>query len=232
MDEKVYVVGGLEFKDAQQASIAKKELKRIEILDSKLDYENLNSVAMVYEKARANQIFQTPIGISYMLRLQQYLGSNNFDQSELKPVSVPMPQTAQQQVEEAVDELQIKAASSAEAKKIAAIMNGEEDGYKRPASEEVWKSRVEAAKEREKKLQGRIRMSVAGNVILILLVIVMFAISLTSNHPNILNYKSKLITRYSQWEQELKDREAVIREKEASLGIEPIVEHSEEEAQE
>lgn len=219
MGEKVYVVGGVEFTDAEQAAIAKKELKRIEILDSKLDYKNLHSVAMIYEKARVNQVFQTPIGISYMIRLQQYLGSNNYDDMEIKPVSIPKAES--QDADKVADELEIRATSSAEAQKIAAILNGEEGSYKRPASEEVWKSRVEAAKEREKKLNNRIRLLLAGNVILILLVIAMFVITLTSNHPNILNYKSNLISRYSQWEQELEQREQAVKQKEAQLNITP-----------
>jgi hypothetical protein len=47
----------------------------------------------------------------------------------------------------------------------------------------------------------------------------MFYISFTSSNPNVLNYERAVQNKYSQWEQELSDREAVIRDKEKELLI-------------
>lgn len=53
-----------------------------------------------------------------------------------------------------------------------------------------------------------------------ILVIAMFIITLQADNPNILNYKNALLDEYSAWEQDLTEREAVIREKEKELQIE------------
>lgn len=52
-----------------------------------------------------------------------------------------------------------------------------------------------------------------------ILVIVMFVISTTSSNPNILNYERAIQNRYVEWEQQLSDREQVVREKEKELLI-------------
>lgn len=57
------------------------------------------------------------------------------------------------------------------------------------------------------------------NAILVLAVIAMFMITMKSENPNILNYEKNLLNRYAQWEQELSERESVIREKERELNI-------------
>ena len=50
------------------------------------------------------------------------------------------------------------------------------------------------------------------------LIVAMFAITFTSKNPNILNYRQAITNEYSTWEQELTEREKVIREKERQLG--------------
>ena len=58
------------------------------------------------------------------------------------------------------------------------------------------------------------------NIFLLIIVIAMFIIASTSDSDNILNYKRKVTNRYSSWEQDLTQREKVIREKEKKLRIE------------
>ena len=43
---------------------------------------------------------------------------------------------------------------------------------------------------------------------------------LTGNSVNVFNYENALIDKYESWENNLKEREAAIREKENELGIE------------
>ena len=47
----------------------------------------------------------------------------------------------------------------------------------------------------------------------------MFAITLNADQPNVLNYEKVLTDRYASWEQDLTEREQVIREKERELKI-------------
>jgi len=71
----------------------------------------------------------------------------------------------------------------------------------------------------EKPGPTRTRLSVLLNVLLLAAVIVMFVIALSSSHPNILNYRSAILNEYASWEQDLSEREQVIREKERELKI-------------
>jgi hypothetical protein len=55
------------------------------------------------------------------------------------------------------------------------------------------------------------------NVILVVMVLVMFFIALSGNQPNILNYRRVITDEYANWEQELTEREAQLREKEKEI---------------
>lgn len=79
------------------------------------------------------------------------------------------------------------------------------------------KPRVEGQKEKKKVEWPAI--SLLANLILIIAVIAMFAITLKSDNPNILNYERMLVNKYASWDQELTEREKVIREKERELDI-------------
>lgn len=63
-------------------------------------------------------------------------------------------------------------------------------------------------------------MSVLLNIVLIIAVIAMFIITINSDQPNILNYEKAITNRYAYWEQELTERERVVREKEREFNIE------------
>ena len=84
------------------------------------------------------------------------------------------------------------------------------------------KPRREVVANKRKKrneLREKNRILVIANIVLILLVIALFAISLKGSTPNMLNYRSAIINEYSSWEQELSLREGQIRETEKELGI-------------
>jgi hypothetical protein len=65
----------------------------------------------------------------------------------------------------------------------------------------------------------KLRYSVWGNVVLVVLVILLFVITITGENANIINYRNAIENEYSQWEDELTAREQVVREKERELGI-------------
>jgi hypothetical protein len=57
-------------------------------------------------------------------------------------------------------------------------------------------------------------------ILLIIMIAGMFYISMTANNPNVLNYKWKLENQYASWEEELTQREQIVREKEKELNME------------
>lgn len=57
------------------------------------------------------------------------------------------------------------------------------------------------------------------NIMLVIAMIAMLIITVNSDNPNIMNYEKVLTNRYASWEQELTEREEVIRQKEKELSI-------------
>lgn len=89
------------------------------------------------------------------------------------------------------------------------------DSYK---TKEVPK-RIRAKKKNQSPNQKKMRYSIWGNIILLLLVILLFVIAMTGETANAINYRRAITNEYSAWEEELNDRERVVREKERELGI-------------
>lgn len=85
--------------------------------------------------------------------------------------------------------------------------------------ERIQTSRKPVKKEKPKQEFFSRKTSILVNIGLLVLVIIMFVISTTSANPTVLNYEKVLQNRYVEWEQQLSDRERVIREKERELLI-------------
>lgn len=72
---------------------------------------------------------------------------------------------------------------------------------------------------RQPEYKGRFITSVCLNVLMVIVIASMFAISLKSDSPNIINYRRAIVNEYSEWEQELMQREQAVREEERKAGI-------------
>ena len=91
------------------------------------------------------------------------------------------------------------------------------DGELRERTEPA-RSRIAPSKKKDTE-KMRFTISAFLNGLLILAVICMFYISYRSEQPNIVNYERALTDKYASWEQELTQREQMIREKEKELKI-------------
>lgn len=87
-----------------------------------------------------------------------------------------------------------------------------------PAVERV-KASKEKVKQKPTKEMITKRISIVANIVLLFLVAALFVISINGASPTVLNYEHALQNKYSQWEKELSEREAAIREKEKELLI-------------
>lgn len=67
-------------------------------------------------------------------------------------------------------------------------------------------------------------ISICFNIILVIAIIAMFAITLKADNPNMINYREAIVNQYSEWEQDLRQREDVIRQKEKELSIDNFTE--------
>lgn len=83
------------------------------------------------------------------------------------------------------------------------------------------RSRVKPAPEKQTGKSAALPISIILNLVLAAAVIAMFVITLNADQPNILNYEREITNRYASWEQELTQREQMVREKERELNLVP-----------
>ena len=67
--------------------------------------------------------------------------------------------------------------------------------------------------------KGRFIASVVINILLIVALAAMIYLSYESDVPTIMNYRTAILNEYSEWEQDLQERESAVREKERELEI-------------
>lgn len=182
--ENSRIAEGFSFYTEKDAALAAQEQKKIEYLEARMDYNNPESVLMLYSRAIRERIFKTPVGIIYLKHLQEFL----MEQEEINPEEiVPIP--------------------------MYVTFDGELREQTNPA-----KKRVQPSQKKSKK-SNALPVSIILNIALVGAVIAMFVITLNSSQPNILNYEKNLVNQYSSWEQELTEREQVVREKELELKL-------------
>lgn len=92
--------------------------------------------------------------------------------------------------------------------------------YNNNLKDDIKPVRVVKRKKIKDKTKQQLRNSILANIVLVILVLALFLISLTGNNPTIINYRQKVENEYSEWSQELSEREQIIREKEKTLNIE------------
>ena len=88
-----------------------------------------------------------------------------------------------------------------------------------PDSRTELKSIRAVAVKKEEIRKSNQKISVILNVVLIIGMIAMFWMAMQSETLNMINYRIKLEDRYAAWEQELNEREQVVREKELELRL-------------
>lgn len=222
-----YLVGGYRFATKEDAKLAKQEKQRVTLLDVKVDYNNITSVAKLYEKAVQNQVFVTPVGIHYLSRLQQILVEHDRPEGLLAiPINALTGEEKKPEGKENGENLQ-------EEENIGEENTGEEgeSGEGNILEEtqpgtvrltilvENLEKQLEKKDKQMKRIAGRMRKSMALSVILAALIVVLFVIALTGENANALNYKRVLTDRYASWEEELRERENAVREKEQELRL-------------
>lgn len=67
--------------------------------------------------------------------------------------------------------------------------------------------------------RGRFIASIVINFLLVAALAAMIYLSYESDVPTIMNYRTAILNEYSEWEQDLLERESVVREKERELEI-------------
>lgn len=82
------IVGGYCFGTAQDAEMARQEEKKIEYLESHMDYGKTENMLLVYKKAIESRIFSTPIGWEYLKKIQNELNRRDDLKEEVPPIGL------------------------------------------------------------------------------------------------------------------------------------------------
>lgn len=184
----MYQIEGYDFEDKDLAEKAEIEAEGIRYIKEHTKFDDPMHVLKLYRQMINEQMFETPVGITFLKELQVYLLSlPNIDQSMVMDIPVSLPLHKEQKVKEVEKK---EARESGETKQ-----SGKELSYKK-----------------------RYEILRVVALILLLSIIGMFVITaVSSNNVTILNYENALINKYEEWELELQDREAKLNEREASM---------------
>ncbi len=231
MAEK-YIVEGYEFDSLEEANAAKKELDAVKYMAQRTENCSLEEAYLIYKKIVDGDLFKTAVGYDYLRALEEFLLQNGvFDvqdgtQEEMEDFSrdeEKMQQAALYGQQTAVEDSQDTAKQSLQEEKKAKKEKKEKKEKKRKLSEiiaEPEKPLPKEAIELDKKLKQTkewLKMSLFFNVLLAIGIAVMIYIASTSSNVNILNYETALQDKYSSWSEELKQKEAELKEREKAV---------------
>ncbi len=171
------VVGGYKFATVADSETARLDAKRVKNLEDNLDYRKPHNVLILYHKAIDTGIFQTPIGFSYLVEMQEHLERCGIPKENIRPIPLNMTFTNKTEANRSI-------------------------------------RRSIAARKPIPEYRGRFITSVLINLLMVVVIIAMFVICLESDSPNIVNYRRVVTNEFSEWEQELSERENALREAE------------------
>lgn len=188
---ETYEAGGFAFSDESTREKALKEAEGIRYLKGHTDMNRPEMVLQMYSQLIEQRLFETPVGYVFLYELQEYLSANPSVPREEIP-AIPVAE-----VREPVREPKKKEKKRTEEKK---------------QTGSAGRTKVSHID-----FKSRFRTSLSINIILLLIVIGMFAVTATSDNINVINYENALIEKYENWESELKEREETLREREENL---------------
>lgn len=89
MENSEFIKEGYLFQTKTELQIAESERKKIDFLETKIDYNRPEMVLRLYEKAVNERVFKGPVGIAYLKKLQEYLLDSGIDATaQIPPIPV------------------------------------------------------------------------------------------------------------------------------------------------
>ena len=180
-NEERLLVDGYLYGNEDDVKLAKEEKKTAEYLETRMNYDDLQTTLKIYNKAIKDKIFKTPAGFEFLKKMRNEIIKRGMPEENIS--GIPL--------------------------------------YKVFSKEEENKPvRIFQIKQNNDGTKEILRFSLWANIALIIIVIGMFIISIVGENVNILNYRHKIENEYSIWQQELEEREAAVKVKEAELRLE------------
>lgn len=188
-------VSGFLFEDEEVAAQAKREEEGVRFIKEKSSLKSTEAVLKLYTTILQQNLFSTPVGLRFLMELQEMLISLGMNKEDIPVLDV---------------------ASFVPAPK--------EDKKNRPAKNRDKKRNFHPVKKMNARVEQSTGYKQAFYVALFFAIVFgisvagMFVIAeVSSNNVNIINYENKLIDKYEQWQSDLKDKEDELKEWEEKL---------------
>lgn len=210
MAEK-YLVEDYGFDSLEEAQKARKELQAVQYLSQKTSGCPPEEAYKIYNKIVKENLFQTAVGYGYLHSLEEYLvqcglAGTSDDKAVLDTTGSGEKKNAEKSAEKDAGKSAEKPEKTEKQQEEAAEIKIKKISRK-----------VNDLERRLKKTKDRLVTSFIINVILVIGVIVMLYIASTSSNINIINYENALQDKYSSWAEELKQKEAQLKEREKAV---------------
>ena len=85
-NEGELVVEGYRFATIADAETARMEKKKIDNLEQHLDFQNVQNIMLVYNKAIDNRVFLTPLGMAYLHKIQTQMVRCGVPEDKIRPI--------------------------------------------------------------------------------------------------------------------------------------------------
>ena len=191
-------IDGFYFETDELYEEAHKEKLAVAYLSKQVDLSDNKQALRLYQQAASQKLFSTVIGLTFLRDIEFRLKKDeSIPKDQIMAVTVPLKERPPEKPSVSISSLQSKEGSSKKERQ-------KKDAY--PFNE-----KTEAGKYRR-----RFHGALAFVFILLATIGVMFFITLSSDLPTIVNYRTRLNNEYASWDEELKEREAALdlREKE------------------
>ena len=191
-------IDGFYFETDELYEEAHKEKLAVAYLSKQVDLSDNKQALRLYQQAASQKLFSTVIGLTFLRDIELRLKKDeSIPKDQIIAVTVPLKERQKESPSVSVSSLQSQEGASKKEKP-------KKEAY--PFDE-----KTEAGKYRR-----RFHGALALIIILLATIGVMFFITLSSDLPTIVNYRTRLNNEYASWEEELKEREASLdlREKE------------------
>jgi hypothetical protein len=191
-------IDGFYFETDELYEEAHKEKLAVAYLSKQVDLSDNKQALRLYQQAASQKLFSTVIGLTFLRDIEFRLKKDeSIPKDQIMAVTVPMKERPPEKPSVSISSLQSEEGTSKKERQ-------KKDAY--PFNE-----KTEAGKYRR-----RFHGALAFVFILLATIGVMFFITLSSDLPTIVNYRTRLNNEYASWDEELKEREAALdlREKE------------------
>lgn len=203
MSAKNRLLEGFLFSDDASYEKAKKDSEIIKYLKNKVNMSDPAQVLRLYQQAIEQDLFNTIIGYEFLKKLQDYLLSlDDINDAEVLPI--PQKLTSKDTTGEYDNALLRK------------------ENVKLTEKNKKLSGAV-------KKYKGKYNVTLTVTIILIVTICVMFFISLSSNLPTIVNYRTKITDEYSSWQDELDEKEKELDKREQELNKKEVNQNADKE---